>query len=189
MFVINVILIIDYRSQIAANSPIRVKKHVRCPGTRKLVHAFRKRGNCAVVFVDEYNTSRFCARCIQRFAPATLAHKFKACTNCHPKTDEMPLPNVIVTKKSKRELQASRAIMKEWREMADQGDFIAAALVGPNRGRLVSKEQRFYKNWQPNAAEGAEEVDAANVEPQPVLKSVWQRDIVAAKLILYKGLN
>lgn len=37
------------------NSPIRTKKYVRCPGTRKLFAAFLSRGNC-VIRMDDFTT-------------------------------------------------------------------------------------------------------------------------------------
>lgn len=43
-------------AEIAANSIISIKKYVRCPGTRKLIQAFKNRGNCIVRLVDEYSS-------------------------------------------------------------------------------------------------------------------------------------
>lgn len=48
------------------NSPIRIKKHVRCPGKRKILRAFKKRRKVIVLPVDEYFTSQTCGRCLQR---------------------------------------------------------------------------------------------------------------------------
>lgn len=164
---------------IAANSPISIKKYVRCPGTRKLVQAFRKRSNCVIFMVDEYNTSQHCAKCFNRFERRTKRYRFKMCANCQP-NPILQLPTLIVTNVSKRALQMKRAIMGVWMEMRDQGNAIAAALTSTNTRRLVSKKQCFLKTWQPNANVNGE--DAAQSH-----KTVWHRDICAAKLILYRG--
>lgn len=175
--------------QIAANSPISIRKHVRCPGTRKLIGAFKKLGNCVVRMVDEFKTSQMCARCFRPFPRITKSYRFKKCDNCVPNPD-LRLPTLIVTDVSKRVLQMRRTIMKMWQEMGDMGDAIAASLTQSNTGRLVSKKQRFQKTWQPNANVNDEE-DLLSMESsdqqQTVLKTVWHRDIAAAKLILYKG--
>lgn len=171
--------------QIAPNSPISIRKHVRCPGTRKLVEAFEKRG-CYVFMVDEWRTSQLCGRCLNPFPRRTKSYRFKKCDDCHPNPDLM-LPTLIVTNVSKRALQMKRAIMNVWNDMANFGNAIAVALAQRNTARLVSKKQRFWKTWAPNAvvADGGEDTDAK--EPRKVLKTVWHRDISAAKLILFRG--
>ncbi|XP_031635256.1 uncharacterized protein LOC116348406 [Contarinia nasturtii] len=54
-------------AQIAPNSPIGIKKRLRCPGLRRLLNSFKKLGNCIVRLVDEYNTSQTCAKCFRPF--------------------------------------------------------------------------------------------------------------------------
>ncbi|XP_031636640.1 uncharacterized protein LOC116349379 [Contarinia nasturtii] len=167
-----------------ANSPIKIKKHVRCPGTRKLIAAIMKRGNCIVRMVDEYMTSQHCPLCFKRFPQETRRDRYKKCVGCVP-NPIVGLPRTIVTNVSKRLLQMRRTIERMWREMRDIGDVIAATLRdGPNAGRLVSKKQRFFKTWLPNVANV--EIEGA-AGAQPTLTTVWHRDIAAAKLILYKG--
>lgn len=170
---------------IAANSPIKIRKHVRCPGVRKLIGALKKRANCIVRMVDEFNTSRVCARCFSRFPDWTKDKRYKKCDNCEP-NEILRLPTRIVTNVSKRVLQMRRNIVKMWREMRDMGNEVAAILTQSNTGRLVSKKERFLKTWQPNANVDDEMENA--VQPQRLLKTVWHRDISAAKLILYKGM-
>lgn len=47
-----------------ANSPINIKKHVKCLGTQKLVNTFKRRVmNCVIRLVDEWITSQHCAEC------------------------------------------------------------------------------------------------------------------------------
>lgn len=166
-----------------ANSPIKIKKHVKCPGTRKLVNTFKKRANCVVRMVDEWMTSQHCGRCFTRFPQWTRPKRYKKCDNCHP-DERLRLPEWIVTNVSKRLLQMNRTTVKMWQQMAEWGDAIAASLTGRKTGRLVSGKRRFRKTWQPNAVEAGTEEAA---QPQKVLKTVWHRDISAAKLILYKG--
>lgn len=163
---------------IAANCPFKIKKHVRCPGTRKLIESFKKRFNCIVRMVDEYNTSRLCGKCFRRF-DGKKSYRFKTCTDCHPNA-ALRLPRLIVTNVSKRLLQARRAIVKTWQEMRDAGDGIAGALFRLGTRRLVSHKETFLKTWQP----------IANVCDRNVThKTVWHRDISAAKLILYRGMS
>lgn len=166
------IIYIGASGSTPANSPIKIRKHVRCPGTRKLIGAFRKRGNCVIRLVDEWMTSQHCARCFKRFDPRTKSHRFKKCENCVPNAI-IRLPEAIVTIVSKRILQMKRAIVNVWRDMKEMGDAIATALTEPTAGRLTSKKQRFIKTWPQTSA----------------LTTVWHRDIVAAKLILYKGMH
>lgn len=89
------------------NSPIRIKKHMRCPGSRKLYASFKKRGNCVIVFVNECFTSQTCAKCIGRFDPRTKSHRFKVCQNCRPRFEAM-LPSMVVTKKGRRRSRLDR---------------------------------------------------------------------------------
>lgn len=166
----------------APNSPISIRKHVRCPGTRKLIESFKKRANCIVLMVDEFNTSQHCAKCFSRFPRRTKSYRFKKCDHCLP-NPIVQLPALIVTNVSKRILQMKRAIISVWRDMSEMGNAIAAALTQSNTGRLVSKKQRFLKTWQPNA-----NVNGGHAaQPQQPHKTVWHRDICAAKLILYRG--
>lgn len=168
-----------------ASSIIRVKKHVRCPGTRKLLGAFKKRSDCVIRMVDEWMTSQHCARCFKRFPQNTRSHRFKKCVDCVP-NPAVRLPTLIVTNVGKRILQMRRAIQRTWNEMQEMGDAIAATLQNrPNSGHLVSTKQCFVKTWLPNVLGNVETEEAA----QTTLTTVWHRDIVAAKLILYKGMH
>lgn len=171
-------------ADFSPNSPIKIRKHVRCPGTRKLIAAFKKRGNCIVRMVDEFMTSQLCARCFRQFPRNTRSDRFKKCNDCHP-DPSVRLPELIVTNVSKRALQMMREIKRTWQMMREMGDAIAATLTSTNTGRLVSTKQRFVKTWQPNA--GNVELEDAD-QPVTSLKTVWHRDISAAKLILYRGI-
>lgn len=169
--------------QMPANSPIKIRKHMRCPFSRKLIGAFEKR-RCIVRMIDEYNSSQHCGICVKRFPRRTPKNaRYKKCENCVPKG--LLLPPTIVTNKSKRELQMERTIMKEWQRMRDEGNDIAAMLTEPIAGRLVPKKQRFSKTWSPNANANGN-VDGA-AQSQPIKHTVWHRDICAARLIMYRG--
>lgn len=135
-----------------------------------------------MLMVNEYNTSQHCAKCFQRFDRRTKAYRFKKCANCQPNAI-LALPEMIVTNVGNRALQMKRSIMKVWQEMRDMGNQIAKVLTSSTSGRLVSKKQRFFKTWHPNAnANGDGEDDAVQLHT-----TVWHRDICAAKLILYRG--
>lgn len=155
-------------------SPIRIKKHVRCPKIRKIVRSLMK--ICILIIVryeDEYNTSQTCSICFGRFDRRFKNHRYKVCQDCHPDAEAL-LPNIIVTEHSRRDLAAFREIEIFGREQ--QG------LPIPHGKRLVSKTKIVFKQWQLEREPG----DAENPLNQPK-KTVHQRDIVAAKCILYKG--
>lgn len=50
-------------AQTSPNSPISIKKHVRCPGNRKMLRSFNKCRHCHVNMVDEYFTSQVSVPC------------------------------------------------------------------------------------------------------------------------------
>lgn len=171
-------------AQMAPNSPIGIKKRLRCPGTRKLLVSFKKLGNCVVRFVDEYYTSQTCAKCFGRFDRRTKKYRFKVCTQCHPTA----MPKVIVSKSSNRRMQQLR--MQKRLEQRDQNEAerdsvnqevrIAAYPNRPDAQRLVSKITVFFKKHLNVAGEW--------IADETQTKTVWHRDIVAAKCILYKGI-
>lgn len=189
-------------SQVSPDSPIRIKKHMRCPGTRKLAKSFKKMSNVVVRWVNEKRTSRICARCLTPFPLCTLSDRYKVCEWCMPDQTDWPatlqLPPKIVAKKSKRKWRTER---REQRIAAEQNPIQGA-------GGLVSKVICYRKNWQQNAANDADDnagerrgviihneyvtelTEEYEPEPEyniPCLKTIWHRDISAAKLILYKG--
>lgn len=164
-----------------ADSPIQMKKHVRCPGTRKLIKAFEKRSNCIVIRVDEWGTSQTCAACLQRFTRGHKSDKFKVCVGCKRKPITL-LPTEIVTQVGKRTLQEFRKL-----ERLLHADREAEPALMP-------KVQKYTKNWTFDLATGELENAAAehwfdgDRERQEHV-TVWQRDIVAAKNIMLKGIS
>lgn len=181
------------------NSPIRIKKHVRCPSIRKLIKAFKKRGNCIVLMVDEYFTSQTCGRCFGRFDPRTKRDKFKVCQDCRPREDAM-LPSKIVTQLGKRTWQNFRKMEREL--MLEQMEAANSNL--PDPWILLSKVKIYRKKWQKNLVTGEiinaaaehlfdfddeSELDADAAQQRRKHKTVWHRDIVAAKCILIKGIR
>lgn len=156
------------------NSPIKIKKNVRCPGTRKLINAFKKTGKCVVLPVDEYFTSQTCAKCFGRFDRRTRKDKIKVCQDCHPTADAW-LPSKIVTQLGKRNLQAFRKLQRARNpEISDS--------------ELLTKVKAYTKIWEINDETDDMDVDADADQQGTPHKTVWQRDIVAAKCILIKGI-
>lgn len=127
------VVFIGASGSTSANSPIKIKKHVRCPGTRKLIEAFQKRG-CIIRMVDEWMTSQHCARCFKQFDRSTRSHRFKKCENCVP-NPIVRLPQLIVTNVSNRQLPMTRAIVNVWRDMKEMGDEMATAKLQPTTHR------------------------------------------------------
>jgi len=158
-----------------------------------------------VKLVCEKRASSMCAVCFTPFPLQTLSHRFKRCEWCSPDQNDWPdglkLPTKIVTKKTKRKWQSDRQEMRdEW-------------IANPNQtaAGFVSKMICYRKNWQQNAVYDVdgnyvgrpnnindEDYDfTADYVPEDffdlptdlVLTTPWHRDITAAKLILYKGIN
>lgn len=179
-------------AETPANSPIGIKKHIRCPGSKKLIRSLKKQRGCVVRKVKEDFTSQTCAKCFGRFDPKTKSHRFKVCQNCRP-CHEVMLPTVIVTQKSKRERQF----------LSDNiNSLIAQSVPVPSPqeiGSLLSKVKVYPKKWLVNPVNGHMEnvysehsngLDhESGFDEYPIAhKTVWNRDIVAAKCILIKGI-
>lgn len=166
-------------AQMAPNSPIGIKKRLRCPGTRKLLASFKKLGNCIVRMIDEYKTSQTCAKCFRPFDPRTKNDRYKVCHQCIPDAANIVnfpnyLSNVIITNESNR---------KHQQERKDKVDECVRLYGRPTLSfGLVSKLKACFQNWQLNTVNNWTDI----FHPHQ-LKTVWHRDIVAAKCILYKG--
>lgn len=179
---------------------------MKCPGTRKMLKSFMKlpKGSILIRNVNEFRTSRLCARCFTPFPLATLSHRFKVCEFCLPDQDDWPLrlklPSKIVTKKSKRMYQTERKEMRE--AMIANPDVQGVGFVST----MKCYRKNWRQNWQQNGLDNNPAVlpgaiidndydftadyvpeDFFDVPIDPILKTVWQRDITAAKLIMYRG--
>lgn len=166
-------------AQVAANSPIKIKKHVRAPGNRKMLKSFKKMEGNTIRITNEFRSSRMCGRCFEPFPLSTLSHRFKVCDWCWPDQNQWPdgleLPPKIVTMKSKRVLKSERRAMRN------------AMIEDPTHADgFVPKVVCYRKNWQQIAANQVNHNDAER-EDVPPLKAIWHRDISAAKLIMYRG--
>lgn len=190
-------------AEMAPNRPIGIKKHLRCPGNRKMLRSFKKCPGCVINMTDEYNTSQTCAKCFKRFDRRTRNDRFKLCLDCQPHPDAM-LPSIIVGRKSKRlrrEHNLMLFLMESELEDGNENPMVDD-VAHPNdlsTASLLSKVMIYRKTWLVNPVSGvlecvsAEEPDAMNIfdwaNYQPhILKTVWNRDIVAAKCILIKGI-
>lgn len=143
---------------VPPNSPIRIKKHVRCPGTRKLVKALRKCKCCHVIMVDEWGTSQTCPRCLERFKNQPKSARFKKC-RCIPDARTL-LPEIIVSRFGKKLTSTIRQMQRET---------MNEALIA--REDLESKVKVYFKKWHLN--------QEGNLQ--------MHRDIVGAKNIMLKG--
>lgn len=165
-------------ANMAANSPIGIKKRLRCPGVRKLINSFKKLGICVIRLIDEFNTSQTCAKCFHGFDRRTRKDRYKVCHQCIPSAENITpdnhLSKVIISKMSNRRYQQER------RQVVDG---YRQRNVHPVYSHgLVPKLTEWFKNWQLNADNNWND----SRHPHQ-LKTVWHRDIVAAKCILYKG--
>lgn len=122
-------------AQMSPNSPIKIKKHVRAPGTWKLIGAFQKRKFCYIM-VDEYMSSQHCGRCFRRFPLHTRSHRFRICTDCIPKLQARPA-NMIVTQLSHRKLRAERAKMRR------ENPVSVVVAARKNNGRNSNNIEKF----------------------------------------------
>lgn len=182
-------------SETPANCPIKIKKHVRAPGGRELLNSFKKRRNVVVVPVNEDFTSQTCARCFGRFDKRTRSHRFKVCQYCRPNRHAM-LPPIVVAMKSKRLYRIDRLHQHLLeRDSIENG-------AEPNQQQadsLLSKVRVHRYEWLVNPANDemvtADQLNDNEVkyltddtkEYPWIRKTVWNRDIVAAKCILIKG--
>lgn len=183
------------------NSPI--KGHRRCPGTRKMLHALKKRPNCDYLMVDEFKTSQVCGLCFNLFGVGTKLHRFKVCKFCIPLQVALPAKRIITTL-GKRALQFERRIARGVMGLVAMNiDGRAAAEAHPNQQqrRLVSKITQFDKTVPlPRNVDAVDDEEAVQCNPVastsefdcivqiPRLRSiVWHRDISAAKIMIYKG--
>ncbi|XP_031630192.1 uncharacterized protein LOC116345175 isoform X2 [Contarinia nasturtii] len=144
--------------EVPPDCPIRIKKHVRCPGVRKLMQAYKKRPYIVVVPVDEWGTSQTDARCMCRFQNQPKSAKFKMC-RCIPNAITL-LPTKIVSKFGKTDTSTYRQLQRTL-----NGAFEIEE-------ELMSRVKPYYKKWQ------------LDLE----CTVTWHRDVVAAKNILLKGL-
>lgn len=186
----------------APNSPIGIKKNLRCPGTRKMMRSYGKCRHCRVNMVDEYFTSQTCAKCFGRFDRRTKRHRFKVCTDCRPDPNAM-LPSLIVTKIGKKKWREMRLIefLMEKDAEENNGNRPVGDATHPNQpptNRLLPTVMLHHKTWLVNPvsgileyvkAERTDEMEAVDwtTHDQRIHKTVWHRDIVAAKCILIKG--
>lgn len=161
-----------------------------------------------VIKTSEFDTSQLCARCFVRFPNAIKNHRFKTCEQCIPNPLDWPetlqLPTKIVTVKNTEMLRLDR---DEWVDAAiQQNPNQTREEAQRDAQRYVSKVICYHKNWQhidaatdedenePNwedlqtLFEYYEREDVAEQQNQHILKTVWHRDICAAKLIMYRGL-
>lgn len=98
------------------NCPFKIKKHVRAPGTRRLLNSLKKRKNIHVMRVDEYMTSQTCAKCGTRFDQRTRKHRFKVCRECYA-NPEMMLPSRITTHKGRHLLRTEKERLTQQNEV------------------------------------------------------------------------
>lgn len=159
-------------AHIAPNSPIGIKKGLRCPGNRKMLRSYKKIPGVFVHMVDEYYTSQTCAKCLTRLDPRKKRNRFKVCTDCRPDPYAM-LPSIIVAKKGKRVMRMNRLQL-----FLSEKEGIE---IPPNDAEsLLSKVGIYHKTWPVNA-------DQMESGARRIHKSSWHRDIVAAKCMLIKG--
>lgn len=113
---------------------------------------------------------------------------------------EAMLPFMIVAKRSKREMKLIKNALLANQVVTNGEESYLDLTV-----RLLSKVKLYRKNWQVNPVTGVLENVAADQQPielhegemeanefeeyvARVWKTVWNRDIVAAKCILIKGI-
>lgn len=186
-------------AEMSPNSPIGIKKNLRCPGTRKMLRSYSKCRHCKVNMVDEYYTSQTCGKCYGRFDRRTRAHRFKVCTDCRPDPAAM-LPSLIVTKISRRRRKLIEFLLEKEAEENNGNGLVgdAAHPNQPNTEHLLPTVTLHHKKWLVNPVGGFMEYDTTEqtddmevdywtTDDLRTHKTSWHRDIVAAKCILIKG--
>lgn len=179
-------------AEMAANSPIGMKKNLRAPGNRKMLRSYRKCRGCYVNIVDEWYTSQTCGKCYGRFDRATRRNRFKICEDCRPQSSDM-LPSMIVTKRRKRKRHLFEFLfgLEEEDRRMNPNPFDDNAEHQPNQPitpNLHPKVDIYHKTWHVNpVSDILEYVNANRQRDSYIHKTTWHRDIVAAKCILIKG--
>lgn len=184
-------LIILGGTEFHASSPI--KKYRRCPGIRKLITTIKKRTNCDAISVDEYNTSQVCARCFGFFKSSEFekqrhkkwewkGHRMRNCSDCKPNETYMPLPRFIETKASPKEIQMD-VLKRTQRTYAKYNTIVADEAAEYEKGFMLQYGDLTYrrsitKQLQANY----------NSDREKPLKCVWNRDVVAGRNIMVKGI-
>lgn len=139
-------------ANFSSSSPM--KGHVKCPGSQRLKKYFKKKRDCVVIDVDEYNTSRVCGKCFKRFEQRNQGKsRQRICKRCNPGNEMMPPAKIVYTKTNIRKLKKQQSAMNN---------------------DHVSKWSRIVMN---NTFD--HEANMSN--------TLWDRDISAARAILYKG--
>lgn len=186
-------------AEMSPSSPIGIKKGLRCPGNRKMLRSYKKCRDCFVNMVDEYYSSQTCGKCYSRFDRRTRRHRFKVCVDCKPYPDEMiiPLPSMIVTLNSKRK----RSLINFLLETGEYNDKHQSGETNPHSNQpsttsLYPKVVYYKKEWLVNSngfleyTNGKQPDDDIKMECEEIRhKTVWHRDIVAARCILIKGIQ
>ena len=77
----------------------------------KLSNAIKNLGHSDVVMVNEDFTSQVCPNCFRKFKKYSKRHRFKKCVECTRNAAlNFPMPELIVTHKSKREMKEYDAL-------------------------------------------------------------------------------
>lgn len=178
-------------AEMAANSPIGMKKNLRAPGNRRMLRSYRKCRGCFVNIVDEYYTSQTCGKCYSRFNRATRRNRFKICEDCRPDRLTDMLPSMIVTRRRKRKKRLMEFLLEQEDGENNENQFVdnAEHQDQPFTSYLHPKVEIYHKKWHVNPVSGIYEYVNADQQhdSQSKHKTVWHRDVVAAKCILIKG--
>lgn len=101
------------------------------------------------------------------------------CRNCKPPAwHEEFLPTQIVIEAGKRTWQRLRMEMRDIGHLVQEG-----VSYRENSGGLVLKVVKYFKTWYLSADEDGTQFLSCGQKT-----TVWHRDLVAAKCILYKGM-
>ena len=202
-------------AQMNPSSPI--KKYMRCPGTRKLVQALKKYPNIQVVYVDEYMTSQVCMNDFKKFPERTKKHRQKKCDDCARLQEAQPASIIVTNRAKRTLQRERRELRENDPELAaqqqQQGEHLVSKLMLYNKTirRQPNAEPEVDDDNAADVAmdvEGNAEINHGSpnemIDPnEPAInrlndqsiqkkekknkKTVWHRDIAAAKAISYKG--
>lgn len=92
------------------SKPNAPKKYVRCPGVKKLRAYSKKKRNSHIFLIDEYNTSRVCAKCHSDFDREfhtmleRRGHRYHVCWNLQSDGKYIEPAKLIVTDTSRRQI-------------------------------------------------------------------------------------
>lgn len=171
----HIVFVGDYSTP--ANST--VKGHRRSPGDKPICRYIRQRPNTIVLRQDEFRTTKNCSRCFSELDNVESSkERLKICTKfCKPADDSMPAKEVSTysNKQSVRRQMRSTGLIKPTQLQRKERVCMERAERWTATDKIRIHKRRTISSTSYNP-------------PDEKLNGLWNRDINAARNIVYLGL-